>query len=129
MITNGSTTPKSKNCNMARPRATKQCNMFILHKRQPSPTAGSQLDENAPTNEIIRYDTLEMNKEGMLVIPRDVFCPKPKSWSEDYIVACLPYRPAFDRRCWDAEQRLILEHCFTQNTTANRNSWGDCFTK
>ena len=60
----------------------------------------------------------------MIVIPRDVFRPKPKSWSDDYIAACLPYRPAFDRRCWDAKQRPILEHRFTQNTTANRISWG-----
>ena len=132
MITKGTPITKSKHCKMARPRATKQRNIFSLSNRQSTPRAGAdknmnaankfnrlRSDEDAPTNKIIRYDTPEVNEEGMIVIPRDVFRPKPKSWSDDYIAACLTYCPAFDRRCWDTEQRPILEHRFTQNTTAN----------
>ena len=123
---------------MARKRQTKHRNIFDPGQRQSPPGAVAddtmnvanesnrfRSDEDATTTAIIRYDTLEMNEEGMIVIPRDVFRPKPKSWTEDHIAACLPYRPAFDKRCWDANQKPILDHSLTQNTAANRKSWGD----
>ena len=74
---------------------------------------------------IIAYNTSKVNEEGMIIIPRDVFRPKPKTWHEDYIAACLPYHPAFVKCCWDNDKKPILSHRLTTNTTKNRKSWGE----
>ena len=128
-----------KNCvakhydNMARICAYKHCDIFSLDNRRTSPRRGnmnrnaanemngSPSDHHGPTDRLIRYNTPKVNEDGMIIIPRDVIRPKPKTWSEYYIAACLPYRPAFDKRCWNDDQRPILDHRLTQNTSSNRN--------
>ena len=118
------TTPWSKNC------ASKHCNN-IMDIRRTSPRRvnmnqkaanemnGSPSDDDGPTAGINRYDTPKVNDDGMIIIPRDVIRPKPKTWTENYIATCLPYRPAFDKRCWDKDQNPILDHRLTKNTTQN----------
>ena len=49
--------------------------------------------------------------------------PKPNTWSKDYIAACLFYCPASDKRCWGNDQKPLLDHRLTQNTTSNQKSW------
>ena len=66
-----------------------------------------------------------MNNDNVIIILRDVICPKPKTWTEDYITACLPYCPVFDNHCWDKDQTPILDHRLTENTIRNQKSWGD----
>ena len=46
----------------------------------------------------------------MIIIPRDVIHPKPKTWTEDYITVCLLYHPVIDKRCWDKDKKHILDH-------------------
>ena len=86
---------------------------------------GSPYDRHGPTDQINRYDTPKVNDDCMIIIPQDVIRPKSKSWTKDYIAACLSYCPVFDKRCWDKNQKLILDHRLTGNTSKNQKSWGD----
>ena len=138
MITPQTKIHVSKHCvNMARICASKHCGIFSLDDRRTSQRQGG-MNQNAgkeisglpsdchgPFDRIIRYDTPKVNEDGMIIIPRDVIRPKPKTWSEDYIAACLPYCPTFDKRCWNDDQKPILDHPLTQNTSSNRKSWGE----
>ena len=118
MITYGTTIDTSKHKdNMARICASKHCDIFSLDNRGTSPRVGGSVNQNpgkdmngspsdrhAPTDKIIRYDTPKVKEDGMIIIPRDVIRPKLKTWSEDYIAACLPYLSAFDKHCWNVDQ-------------------------
>ena len=71
---------------------------------------------DSPIVGIIMHNTPKVNEKGIIIIPQDVFRPKPTSWPEDYIAACMPYHLAFDKRCWDKDQKPILGVCLTINS-------------
>ena len=124
------------NTTQSKIRASKHCDN-IMDNRRTSPRRGNMnrnttnemnrllSTHDGPTDGINRYDAPKVNNDGMIIIPQDVIRPKPKTWSEDYITTCLPYCPAFDKRCWDNDQKNLLDHRLTQNTTSNQKSWGD----